>query len=222
MHNFQMNPDIKFAISSHVAFYPITLPIITKSLIESGVDPNDIHFFIGGFTHNKQINTNPNIYEVNHNSMDFTGLISVLDFDLKADFWFLLHDTVYVGKSFYNKILSYDYNFDTISLTRNGKSMNMGAYKQSYLESIRNLLMGHKNQNYDLDSIHDTKRKAVSTEDCFIHIPKRNFYTANIRYEGPIDFYKNNVPRIIEHFDDIDLHKIKANWIAKPQYEINL
>lgn len=212
---------LKFTISSNINFFQKTYKLIIESLIKSGIPKQDIYFFVGGSDNFKKINEDVNFYFVNHNSIDFTGLISVLELKEKSDYWFLLHDTCYVGDLFYEKIKSHNYETDVIKLNSN-ISMNIGAYKQEYLESIRSRLLEFKNTNYSIESINHFKNKCVDNEDCFFKIRNSTFYTSNHTVEGPIDFYKNGVPRIIEHYNEIDLHKVKANWVGKPRYELNL
>lgn len=212
---------VRFAISSHNSFYKGTYPIITNSLLNSGVPADDIFFFIGGNAKYKKIDNQINLYEVDHNSIDFTGLISVLDLKLSSDYWFLIHDTCYVGENFYKKIQDFTYNTDVIKLS-SGISMNMGCYHQNYLTSIKKELISYKNQNLDFDSLQTLKCKLIQNEDCFLNIPNHSYFSANNSVEGPIDFYNNGILRIIEHYNDIDLHKLKSNWVGKDIYELNL
>lgn len=214
---------IKFAISSNINFYKITQPIIVNSLIESGVPEEDIYFFIGGYNEYRKIHKRQNIYEVNHNSFDFTSLISVIELELEADYWFLLHDTCYVGPNFYKKVLSSNYSSDVIALTEHGFSMNIASYKQSYINDKKTEILQFKNVNYDIESINNIKRLCVHLEDILIKNSNSvSYYTTSGYSEGPYDFYKNGTMRIIEHYPDIDLHKVKSNWIGKDIYEINL
>lgn len=217
---------VKFAISSHKNFYETTYPIIVNSLINSGVPKEDIYFFIGGFSSYDQQPNNEeiNIYTTDHNSIDFTGLISVVDLNLKADYWFLLHDTCYVGDRFYNIVSNYNYeNVDAVKMC-NDVSMNMGSYKQSYLDDIKEELLKYKNTNYSQESLQHYKSLLVQKEDLFFHKTKnKKEYNSTLRLtEGPLDFYKNGIPRIIEYFEQMDLYKVKANWYPKPTYELNL
>lgn len=216
---------IKFAISSHKLFYETTYHTLVDSLIKSGVPKEDIYFFIGGYPEYEKIEKDGvNLYFVDHNSIDFTGIISVLDLGLKSDYWFLLHDTCYVGNNFYNKVCNFDYKEADAVKMYFTVSMNMGAYKQSYLESIKDSLFEFKNQNYSLESLHHYKKICVQKEDIFFNNAK-NLLTYNTTpgtTEGPLDYYQNGILRVIEYYSDIDLYKIKANWFTKPQYELNL
>lgn len=216
---------IKIAISSNKNFYKTTYPVIINSLLQSGVPNNDIYFFIGGFNHYKKIpnNENINLYQVNHQSLDFTGLISVLELNLYSDYWFLLHDTCYVGLNFYNFISNFNHNNTDVVKMYFSISMNIGSYKQAYLENIKSQLMEFKNQDYTSETLQYFKKLSIQKEDIFLNIPTKLIYNTSPGItEGPIDFYKNGSSRVIEHYNDIDVHKLKSNWFIKSQYELNL
>lgn len=217
--------NIKFAISSHINSYEKTYELIVKSLIKSGIPLNDIYFFIGGFDKYEKCENilNINMYYVDHNSMDFTALISVLDLNLESDYWFLLHDTLYVGDNFYNNILNFNHsNYNTIKMTNDSKSMNIGSYKWSYLQSNKFHILSMRNTDYSDNGLQNIKNINVFKED-FIFEDNNIAYNTSIRnVNGPLDFYGNGVDRIVEHFVDIDIFKIKANWLAKPVYEIKI
>lgn len=213
---------MKFVISSHINYIDVTESKIITSLLNSGIDIDDIYIFVGGYDVNygyKKISENLNKFSAPHNSLDFTGLISVLEMNIESDYWFLLHDTLYVGPNFYKTIQDYNYdNVNYVALTFD-TSMNMGSYKWSYLMEKKEQILSYKNNNWD---IQEYKKKLINEEDIFIK-PKTNSYCNVPRHtQGPTDYYKNNTQRIIEYFPIIDLYKIKANWSIKPTYEIKL
>lgn len=214
---------IKFCISSHKNFYNSTYPVLIESLINAGIQGSSIYFFIGGVSEYKQLTTvdSINLYEVPHNSMDFTALISVVELGLETDYWFLLHDTTYVGSRFGKSIYSYSYeNQETIALSFD-LSMNMGAYSWNFLQQNLDKLISFKNTDYSIDGLQKTKQRAVQYEDCFLD--RKHYYcTTPRRVEDSNNMYGTGTNRIVEIFDDIDLYKIKANWYNKPVYETKL
>jgi hypothetical protein len=214
---------MKFAISSHINYIEKTESVIVDSLVSSGISRNDIYLFIGGMDPDsdyKQLDNNK--FLAPHNSMDFAAMISILDLDISHNFWFLLHDTCYVGPSFYTKLSSFDHsNKDYVALTYD-MSMNMGAYSWNYLQINKQKILSYKNTAYDTQSLQKYKSRLIHEEDVFLK-PKRHCYcnTNRITYEAK-DYYNNNSTRIIEYFPDIDLYKVKANWYLKPEYVIKL
>lgn len=222
--------NIKFAINSYIKFWETTIPILIPSMIKSGIDPKNIYVFVGGF--DKYVSL-PNdfgvsIFGVAHNSIDYTGLISIVEFNLKNDYWFYLHDTCYVGPEFYNKIKNFNYpiNFNSVSVT-DGPSMNMGMYKWSIIENNKEKILSKKNRDYSLEKTLEWKRLGVSWED---EIVGRGpfYYCHDSRVDRPQfreefnNIYGTNTKRILEYYIDLDLYKAKANWKLKDQYEINL
>ena len=216
---------IKFAISSHNLFWKTTYPIVVNSLIESSVPAEDIYFFVGGCHETKKIEGySVNLYHVDHNSIDFTALISVLELGLKSDYWFLLHDTCSVGANFFKAVKEFKYDeSDAVKLCPK-LSMNIGAYKQLYLESIYSDIMELKNKDHSEEAVQHYKKLAVLKEDfIFDRSEKVLVYNTTPRfYEGPFDYYKNGIPRVISYFSDLDLFKMQANWTTKEKYELNL
>ena len=216
---------IKFWVSSHINFFPKTYPILTPSLINSGIPPEDIYFFIGGEkTYNNIKDENGvNIFKVPHNSIDFTSLISVLELDIYSPYWFLLHDTTYVGPNFYKKITEYNYiNKSAVSLSYD-LSMNIGAYSWELIKNNSEKILNFKNTDYSDSSIQYFKQLGIPNEDWLFINNKHNHYCSNPReIIESNNVYNTGVNRIIEVFKEIELYKIKANWNNKPTYELNL
>jgi hypothetical protein len=209
---------IKFAISSHIGFYNYTYPILIPSLIEAGVPHEDIYFFIGGNENYSQQNKdNINIWNAPHNSIDFTGLISIIELGLESDYWFLLHDTCYVGPNFYKCIQEHNHNKDTVSLSFD-LSMNIGSYKQSYLSKRKNEILSFKNT--DDNSLQTYKQMLVKEEDVFL--TKEDQYTTENRQHLGEEIFYNGVSRIKEYFPKIDLYKLKSNWYSKETYSLTI
>ena len=80
---------IKIGISSNINFYNTSLPILIPSLIESGIDPDNIHAFIGGYTtYSTVTNEDGTHYHfVDHNSLDNTALIEICDKKIPSEYW---------------------------------------------------------------------------------------------------------------------------------------
>lgn len=218
--------DIKFTISSRKVGWEQTYPVIVPSLIKSGVPPELIYFFVGGYNDVEQSTTKEgvNLIKVDQNSIDYTGLIGVLDLELKADYWVLLHDTCYVGPKFYKTILEFSYNNAPAVALSFDLSMNIGAYSWGYLAFIRDRLHMYRNGDLSEDSIQKWKQVGVRDEDMFLHPFRSNFHYCSTprQTSGPVNMYQSSTPRIIEYYADIDLYKAKANWYTKPNYELNV
>lgn len=215
---------MKFCITSSINFYKTTYPKIIDSLIASGVPEKDIYFFIGGYNEYREVENSSDvrIFEVPHNSFDLTSLISVLELGIESDFWFLLHDTCFVGNNFYTFISNFEHTQETVSLAIDGPCMNMGAYSWEFLQRNKNEIIAHKNTDYSEEGLQSAKLRGIYTEDSFLN-PKIEYYNKSPRYHTePEDYYGNGAMRLVNFFDDIQLYKIQANWFMKPKWEINL
>lgn len=212
----------KIAISSHIGFYEKTYPIIVNSLLNSGVNENDIYFFIGGCEKYEKIDSRINLWKVDHNSIDFTGLISVLDLELTSDRWFLLHDTLYVGSNFYSAISNKTSDKKVINMSRLWPK-NMGSYSQSYLEEIsETLLTEYKNKDLSLEYTKKFKEMNVKTENRFLL--NEDFFTEKMPYilQRTTDFYSSNTMRDIQHYPEIDIYKIQSSENYPGNYNIKI
>ena len=218
---------IKFTISSRKLGFEQTYPIIIKSLIENNVPPQDIYFFVGGYDSITQSITDEgvNLIQVNQNSIDYTGLIGVLDLDIVSDYWVLLHDTCYVGPNFYNHIMSYNYNYTpAVGLIFEECCMNIGAYSWEYLQKIKSNLLEYRNTDFSEESIQKWKTIGIVDEDKFLsEYNVENHYCVSSRiHSGPVDIYNTGTPRLVEYFPGIDLYKLKANWYRREIYELSV
>lgn len=217
--------NLKFTISSHSNFYEKTLNIIVPSLLNSGISKTDIYFFVGGHDiyesmHNEY---DINMYKASHNSIDFTGLISVIDLNIKSDYWFLCHDTCKAGIKFYNNIKKHKFTKDTIRLTSEKKSMNIGAYKQSYIYDNKEKILsyrGNSNAEYDIQKL---KKRLIDEEDSILKSQNMgNFNNSPRKIVDSTNIYDSGIKRITEYFPDIDFYKMKSNWKPKKEYELSI
>jgi hypothetical protein len=222
--------NIKFAITSYIKFWETTIPILVPSMIKSGIKPEDIYVFVGGFDLNLILENiyGVTIFGVNHNSIDYTGLISLVELNLKNDYWFYLHDTCYVGLEFYSKIKNFKYPqiFESIRLT-DGPCMGIGLYKWSLIERKQETILSKKNSDNSLAAALEWKKRGVFWEGEIMN-GSPYYYCHDKRVDRPQDreeynnIYGTNTRRVVEYFKDLDLYKVKANWGLKDVYEINL
>jgi hypothetical protein len=218
--------QIKFTISSRRLGFENTYPIIIGNLLDNGIPPEDIYFIIGGYDSvTKYITTEGvNLIQVNQNSIDYTGLIAVVEENIYSDYWVLLHDTCYVGSNFYNTIKNYPYNNAPAVALSSDLSMNIGAYSWEYLQNIKDELFSYRNTDFSEESIQMWKQKGINDEDKFISCFRSKYHYCNTPRinQGFTDIYQTGTPRVIEYFPGVDFYKVKANWYNKNKYELNV
>ena len=181
---------------------------------------------IGGYYENSEykFETNENItyVECNHNSIDFTGLITICEAfsDLNINFLYL-HDTTEVGPRFFDILSKIQIQSESIRLISSRPSMNMGIYSSNCIQNNKDFLMKTKNTTEHLTM--KFKSEGVYLEDAiFRNDPTNLALQGTYKESGPSDVYNSGVMRISEYYSCLDLYKYKANWCIKEIYELNL
>lgn len=210
--------SIKICINSVKSYSEKTLPIIIPSLINSGIRTEDIFVFEGGYSKRNIIQKDEyTLIQTDHNSIDFTGLIDIVEYEIESDYWFYIHDTCKVGLNFKKLLYNIPKNFPDKIALHHINSMNIGSYKYSYLMKHKNKLMKIKNQDYSEKKLKKLKEWNIFCEDYILYnlLDSETFkYNENISDYIIIDepsWYGEN-KRIIEFYPQLDLYKAKANY----------
>jgi len=235
---------IKICISSTLDRYQKIKDILIPSLLKSGVSGEDIYFFLGACDENKHeldLNYNVNLISLTYNSIDFNAFIGIVEFDIKSDYWFYLHDTCYVTDYFYNRILNFSNitDYDIVTATNNGTCMNYGLYRNSFLHEIKQSLLNYRNYDFSFESMQYQKTKAVHHENGICDPKKLIYFTETfgqpnfvsrvgelkfgsfsckqviINYNnlGPRDYFNSGIERMLFFFEDVGIFKKSANYI---------
>lgn len=201
---------IKYLISSNKNYYNITVPRLLKSLIESGINKEDIFIAVSG-ADNETFFTKNNVLHkyTTGNSFDLTSLIESVKHDLFKEYtyFFLLHDTCEVGIRFKTNVemILEEFGGYTIPLFKNYISSNIGVYYRPYLmDNIDKIL---EMENHD-------KTWYVLAEDKLIDERTYAFGTSPL-IKGVEKIYSDEVLREVNYCKEIDLYKYKANWYMK-------
>ena len=207
---------MKIVINSHTKSN-IALQHLLDSLKDNEINYCDIIVVIGGHynLNNYEIIKDENITYIhaNHNSIDFTGLITLLElYNNTNEYYVYLHDTCKIGKNFYNKIKSIDLsNVSSIKINKSF-SMNIGIYSQRIINEFKDFLLSKKNTKEN----ECMKYKSINyNEDYIFNNDQNNKILDNYdgwNYTGPSDYYNTGTMRIVEYYPNFDLYKIKANW----------
>ena len=157
---------------------------------------------------------NVTVIRCNHNSIDFTGLIALLEIfhGNKDDQYLYLHDTCRVGDDFFKKLRNIDLDGVSSIKLRIRDSMNMGIYSQSLINRFKDFLLSKKNRDKERCMFFKSINYA---EDHIFEQDPQNRILDNYHghsFTGPCDYYSTGTMRRVEHFPNLDLYKIKANW----------
>lgn len=223
--------QINICINSTKFFSEKTIPILLNSLLDSGINSENIFVIEGGY--DERIITKEKNYthiQTNQNSLEYTGLIDIVEYELKSDYWFNIHDTCKVGKNFKKLLYNIPDSFPDKLALRDHPSMSIGSYKYEYLLKHRQRLLDIKNTNYSRESLQMWKQRGIEMEDYMLYklLDCSTFkYNSHISGEGwniieNEDWYGTNVKRRIEYHPTLDLYKSKSNWRVKSWMEIDL
>jgi hypothetical protein len=223
--------DIKICISTTKTHSEKTLPIIVQSLLNCAVDKDSIYIFEGGhLERTEEFYQGVRHIKTNHNSFDYTSLIDIVEHEIKADYWFLLHDTCKVGplfkQLFDNAVVKMiiPTDADKIAL-KNNPSMNIGFYKYDYLMKHKEEILLFKGTNPE--TIDQLKQEHINKED-FLFFLEDSLTHILIGAENPVrglgksDVYGTGTTRRTEYYVQLDLYKFKANWGQSTEVKINL
>ena len=210
---------MKIVINSHISSDIARAHFLESIQLYSEYKTYEYIIVIGGYYElpEYEITKQDNItyIKANHNSIDFTGLIALVElYSQEFDQHYLyLHDTSKVGPEFFRKLQDINLeNISSLSLT-SFPSMNIGIYSQKIINNNRDNLLSKKNK--DKDAVYKFKEIAISTEDMvFKNDPTTGIIANHQNREttGPTDYYGTGTMRIVEYYSNLDLYKIKSCW----------
>lgn len=195
---------IYIGISSHVNTQQRTLPILLSSLADANIPLENVLITVGGAKKEKIEKHNGILYSyVTHNSFDHNVLIDIIEKDWGGKHWFITHDTVKFGSSFYDKLYKFGTDADHIAVLREGW-LNCGLFNINAIFEMRNYILQLKNMN---------KMQAVLSERVYTRLLK------NVKHYGTIDdfsfpyfgnIYGDNVERLVMYMPTIDWYKFQT------------
>lgn len=192
---------MKFLISSSESYKQITLPIILKSLIGSGVPEYDIIVSVNSNSFKFEYKEKITYLYYNTNIFEYVSLKTALNLDEDI---FLLHDTCEVTNNFYTNVINFDYkNYDCVRITREDgyTSSNLGVYTNKLLNTFRDKINS-------IDNLQ--KVDAIILENTFF-AGKIGSFGGKEQLLGVKKIYNGN-ERLIEYFEYPGIFKYKANY----------
>ena len=209
---------MKIVINSHIKSEIALNHLLESMKIQSEFKLYDIIIVIGGYYDNYteyhiEYDENITYIKCRHNSIDFTGLITLLDLYSKNEdeYYLYLHDTTKIGNNFYTKLKSI--NLTNVSSIRIKKdfSMNIGIYSQKIINQFKDFLLSRKNN--DESKCLEFKNINFNFEDYIFKNDNNNIILDDyndINASKPLDYYNTGVIRIIEYYPNLDLYKMKS------------
>jgi hypothetical protein len=216
----------KILITSHVDYFDISCKFLLNSIYQNCplIKPQDILIVkAGGYDDYKIDKTCPEeIITAPHNEFDFTALIAMVELDYQADYFFLMHDTCYVGGHFFPNYLKFEHGTKTKPVTSCQRSMSMGLYSKEFIVESKQELIDLKNTDYTVQGLQRSKSLAVEKEDFLFQRYPMSGYCQPPKDCGEKDFYNTGINRKTEYYRELDLYKIKSNWFSKNEWTIKI
>lgn len=208
---------IKIAIASNKKFYKLTLPIVVQSLMDVGIEPEDIHVFIAGYdNYSFEVINKINYHKLDHNSYEYSPLIEIVNRELQSEYWFLIHDTCKVGPKFKQLLYDIPHPKPHKMALRSKPSMSIGLYSYDYLMTLKEQLSTIRNTDYSEESMMKWKLWGVPNEDwiLWLHEPAPIIYGGVVACEvvDHDNWYGTGITRRTEYYQSLDLYKNKSNW----------
>ncbi len=208
---------IKIAIATNKNFYDKTLPIIIPSLIDAGIERQDIHIFNAGYSEcMTKICDSITHHYLNYNSYEYSSLIEIVDKEIESKYWFLIHDTCKVGSNFKKLLYNIPEGNPAKIALKSKPAMSIGLYRYDYLLQIKQKILSIKNNDYSHKTMMEWKRWGVPNEDFIMWMtePQPLIYNNNDTWKiiDNENWYGTGTIRRTEYYPSLDIYKNKSNW----------
>lgn len=208
--------DVKVAVGTNKNFCAKSLPIVLKSLRDSGVARSQIVVFNAGFDKRSDY-TKDGIrhIELDHNSFENSAFIEIAERDIESKYWFFMHDTCRVGPRFKSLMLDVPKGAVKVAL-RTWPSMSIGLYDHNYITKHRERLVKIKNKNYSKEVLLREKLWGIPNEDFLLWLQEpeltiiyRNWSKRSVDNNN---WFGGTAKRNTEYYPHLDLYKNKSDW----------
>lgn len=216
--------QLNFAISSNIEYYKTTTQIIVPSILKLGYDTANIWMFIGDS--DSQLSPLPTQYNINSflvpvRAFEFTAAIAIIDhFDTEEKYWFMIHDTCYLGEEFRRKLETFNLNDDLLPLNKEGQN-NIGFCTTQHIKDQKDFL--DKYRGFSNNDLYALKKLIIREEGQFFVKADRHLgCRALLDFDSPDDTTFGTTGRKLEYWPCLDLYKIKNNFGGKNRYGLQL
>jgi len=204
--------NIKFAISTNTSYMNQTLPVLFDSVKQNKIKNDQVIVFVNESTYDGIDVVDEVTYHHSKDTTYFEWLIPklIIERELKSDWWFLLHDTVVLGETFYQKVMNHD-NKDKNIITVTSIN-NIGMLKQEVFTTHKKYFTENIKTLSDLESSLERKKWIVDHENEYFRLEDYiYFYGDSSIYNNYSDVVCYDTMRDVEYFRNVDLYKFKRN-----------
>jgi hypothetical protein len=219
---------LPIVVNSTKKYANTTLPLLLESFEKYKKEYNpEIIIIIGGYdaVTVRKLNSYT-IIEVDNNTIDFTGLLYILENDiLKQEHFLYIHDTIVVGETFFIRHANLPSIPTNTTVSFQFPSSFIGIYSKNVLQKFKDELIALKNKDYRETTIQKIKHQCVISEDYIfrLNISNHIFFPTkpDPKWGTTVTIY-NGVPRLPEYYADLDFYKYKATWARSDDLKYNL
>jgi len=206
-----------------------TLPILIESFQKYKKDYNpNIIFIIGGYDEYKvRKMASYTFIEVDNNTIDYTGLIAILEYPILTNEHFLyIHDTIVIGETFFERVSKLPEIPTNTTVSFQYPSSFIGIYSTNVLTKFKEYILNMKNKDYSNMALQRIKHECVLGEDSIFRMNHENhlFFPTKSepKWGTTVNIYTDDIPRLPEYYSDLDFLKYKATWGRNDTYTYSI
>jgi len=214
---------IKVGLSSNIRFFETTIEKCISSYINSGIEKKDIHVAIGESPEEKTLIIDEVTFDfVKYNCFDWTFSINLWEKKYESDYWFIGHDTAFVGPNFKNIIYDRIKANEPYVALNSSFTKSTGLLRKDYYFNEENLkfLLFLKDKCLEIKDPEEIKKWMLKIDIENKLFGEKKFYFCNnssrlIGHDS--NFYKENgTKRLLEYFPELDYYKLSSNFGGAP------
>lgn len=193
--------DVTYIINTHCSY---TLPVERLLISMKNINPRNIIAVVAQCAEYKylELDSGMQIYNVMHNSFDFTGAITLFDYNIRThDHILFLQDTMELGNNSDTLIRNAP---DGPAISVFGGQCNLILFKRTYLEHHRKWILERRN----LSKLESIQYEGMLWKMTSEHISYPDSCMEILGVDNPY----SGAERIKEYYSAIDLIKWKANY----------
>jgi hypothetical protein len=191
--------NMKFLVATAEPYAPTTIPPLMEGFDANNMTNGDAYVVMNP-------DGKPTLFE-------WVLIKAILDNCFDAEWYFLLHDTVKLGASFYERVQRHmETNMHRIVRLTPGHSNNMGVIHSDVFRDHR---AWFEDMLAELESIPEPlerKKWIILRENAYLNLEEFGYFQSHGEQNmGSQEIYPGTC-RLVEYFNGIDLYKIKKNF----------